>query len=328
MNNFDAVPPPSCTVVIATRDRPSHLTRALECVAEQDHRPFDVLVVDNAPSNTDAEAVCARWHVPYVVEPQRGLSRARNRGVRESSSDIIAFIDDDALAQPAWLGHLLLPFFDPQVAVVTGRVFPWTGESDSIAAACIRGADSDGRFGGEHRLVLSRESANWLELTAFGGFGIGTNMAVRRSAFLENGGCDVLLGPGAPLFLQEEYYLHFSLLKRGYKGVYTPDAAVVHPFSPREDDHAKRYLDSRRAVTAFVTLMLARHPEHASAILRYVIRRLAAGKSGWGRSGFAKRPSNVSRREVLRALAVGPVLYWKHAGRGAAETHMKTVNMH
>ena len=52
------------------------------------------------------------------------LSRARNRGVLESSGELIAFTDDDCIVDPAWLDSLGEDFTDPLVMVVTGYVGP------------------------------------------------------------------------------------------------------------------------------------------------------------------------------------------------------------
>jgi cellulose synthase/poly-beta-1,6-N-acetylglucosamine synthase-like glycosyltransferase len=70
-----------------------------------------------------------RWGVRYVVEPLVGLSRARNRGARACDSEIVAFLDDDALPEPEWLSGLLREFEDPLVMAVTGRILPLSVET-------------------------------------------------------------------------------------------------------------------------------------------------------------------------------------------------------
>src|SRR5579871_6798901 len=88
---------PTCTVVIPTHDRPDALDRCLAEVSKLDYDNFDVLVVDNAPSDDQAREVAARWCARYLLEPVAGLSRARNRGALFSNSEIIAYLDDDAV---------------------------------------------------------------------------------------------------------------------------------------------------------------------------------------------------------------------------------------
>jgi len=67
---------------------------------------FEVVVVDNAPSDDRASEVAERHGARRVVEPIPGLSRARNRGARESTGDLVAYLDDDAIADSGWLGGL------------------------------------------------------------------------------------------------------------------------------------------------------------------------------------------------------------------------------
>ena len=304
---------PTCTVVVPTRNRLPHLERVLEAVAQQDHKPFDVLVVDSAPTAPGAQEIASRWGARYILEPLPGASRARNSGSVQSQSEIVVFLDDDALPEPDWLRHLLVEFSELEVGVVTGCVLPWPKNSASgVQAAVARGASLDGRFGGEQRLVLDRKSPGWMELCAFGGFGIAANMAVRRSAFERVGGFHLLLGPGAPLLLSEEYYLYFALVGLGYRGVYTPKAVVYHPYLTLEEDRGRRYLVSRTAGSAFVTFLLAQHPEHVPAILQYIGRRLSGQRSAWGRPGFLPRPPGVSRWQALKAILAGSVLYLRH----------------
>ena len=301
---------PTCTVVVPTRDRLLSLERVLEAVAQQDHRPSEVLVVDSAPTAPGARDVASRWGARYVLEPLPGASRARNSGTAQSQEEIVVLLDDDALPEPDWLRNLLVEFSQPDVAVVTGRVLPWPKESAAgVDAAVVRGAGADGRFGGDERFAFDRKSPGWFERCAFGGFGIAANMAVRRLAFQQVGGFDLLLGPGAPLLLSEEYYLYFSLLRLGHRGVYTPRAVVHHPYLTVEEDRGHRYLVSRTAGSAFVAFLLARHPGRTPAILQYVLRRLSGQRSPWGRPGLLPRPPGVSRWQSLKAILAGVVLY-------------------
>ena len=54
----------------------------------------------------------------------RGLSETRNVGIRAASGDIVAFIDDDAVAESEWLENLIGPFQDKLVAAVGGKAIP------------------------------------------------------------------------------------------------------------------------------------------------------------------------------------------------------------
>src|SRR5947209_6858962 len=109
---------PSSSVVVCTRDRPDYLDRCLDALALLEYPHFDVLVVDNAPSDGRTREVAARWDTRYVQEPVAGLSRARNRGAMESSGEIVAYLDDDAIVDSGWLSGLAVEFSDSRVMAV------------------------------------------------------------------------------------------------------------------------------------------------------------------------------------------------------------------
>ncbi|MCH7637595.1 MAG: glycosyltransferase, partial [Proteobacteria bacterium] len=77
------------------------MERLLASLVDQTERPQRILVVDNAPgSSATKDMISERYAeaVTYVREPVAGLDFARNRALCESDSDIVAFIDDDAVA--------------------------------------------------------------------------------------------------------------------------------------------------------------------------------------------------------------------------------------
>jgi succinoglycan biosynthesis protein ExoM len=86
--------------------------------------------------------------VRLVREPEANIAVARNRGVREASADLIAFIDDDFVVPPTWLGEVLQAMADPRTDVLLGDVRPFFeaagGPSDrpapGVAAAYTRAA--------------------------------------------------------------------------------------------------------------------------------------------------------------------------------------------
>ena len=116
----------SISVVVITRNRAEWLRDALESLAEQTRRPDEIVVVDNASEDHTEEVVAAfdaGLNVKYVYEPVRGIPRARNTGVNNATCDVVAFIDDDCVADRDWLKHIEIPFVkDPHVGVVGGEV--------------------------------------------------------------------------------------------------------------------------------------------------------------------------------------------------------------
>ena len=99
------------SVSIASFRRPEGLARLLRSLEAQrgDVPAFEVIVVDNDASGS-AASICdsfrGRLSLRYLVEPERGIARCRNRAVAASDSRFIAFIDDDDEAAPDWLASL------------------------------------------------------------------------------------------------------------------------------------------------------------------------------------------------------------------------------
>jgi glycosyltransferase involved in cell wall biosynthesis len=250
-----------------------------------------VLVVDNSPGDKDTENVAREYSVRYVVEPRQGLSRARNRGLAESSSDIIAYVDDDAAPEPDWLGIILSPFEDEKVAVSTGRVITPESHSDKSDHENVR--------------ILSSKDPKWFEIATFGGLGLGGNMALRKTACSGLHVFDERLGRGAPLHIGEETYAYARLLSRGYSAVYVPSAVVFHP-SLRRDSLE---VEARNSI-AYWLLLFSEFPDRRADLLRFVFRRLRRQRLSWPRQN--QEPGEIitsSWRLKLKAGISGTLLF-------------------
>ena len=124
-----AVASTPASVVITTRDRTARLEASLATVFAMDHPGFDVVVVDNVPSDASTETmVRARYAdrpLTYVREDRPGISAARNAGIRLAKGKVIAFTDDDVEVDRHWLTQLVAGFGSgDNVGVVTGLTLP------------------------------------------------------------------------------------------------------------------------------------------------------------------------------------------------------------
>ncbi|MBD2089461.1 glycosyltransferase [Microcoleus sp. FACHB-1515] len=214
------------SIVICTRDRPQALARCLQSIAQLSVTPNEILVVDNAPtSDATRDLVAQMPQVRYVLEPQLGLSYARNAGIAHSTSDIIAFTDDDVEVHSDWIAHLRWGFVEPEVMVVTGLVL--VSELASESQWLFERYWSFNR--GYRRKVFDRA---FFEQTRSQGvpapcIGAGANMACRRAAFEHLGGFDVRLGAGAS-GCSEDSEFWYRVLAAGKSCIYQPTAIVYH----------------------------------------------------------------------------------------------------
>jgi len=218
---------PTCAVCICTRNRMKYLGAAIESVLAQEvaSKTFEVLVVDNGSTDGTAEMVRARFgagtRVPVrcVREVKAGLSRARNRAVAESSGEYIAFLDDDAIAEPGWLQAILNGFsLEPGIDSVGGAVVPVYEEAlPPRLADRIQGIFSPWMPSAEAQLV------------SYPRYPYGANIAFRRSVFDRVGLFREDLGYcGDRLMPAEETELLLRLEKNGGKILSEPRAIVRH----------------------------------------------------------------------------------------------------
>lgn len=217
------------TAVICTRNRADWIARSAGSLARQriPGQRFEVLVVDNGSSDSTAEEVFRlQEHHPivrYAYEEHPGLSHARNRALLESCGDIVAFLDDDAIAEPDWAFHYLEAFADAAVAAAGGRirlawpgVRPWWVPPEFEALyTCIDLGDSARDFPGRD-------------------IPYGANVAVRRAAVQASGhfSPDLSRRGGRDLTSGEERELLDRLRAEGGRIRYVPTAEVTHHVLP------------------------------------------------------------------------------------------------
>ena len=280
--------PPSVSLVICTQHRPYELRQCLQALQRLTTRPSEVLVVDNTAGDPATEEAACSAGARYVVEPVSGLSRARNTALAASTSEIVAFIDDDARPEPDWLEHILEPFSDPAVAVVTGKVQTPASSGNDPESALLR-------------RISSREH-QWFEMVTFGGLGLGSNMAIRRSACPPRPLFDVRLGRGAPFQIAEESFAFAVLIDRGFEGVFTSAARVCHPPMRR----ANVEQETRNSLVYWM-LLFAEFPRHRTDLIRFLLWRLRRKPLTWprdpqGPGEIVSAPWSVKLKAALAAF--------------------------
>lgn len=127
MNGSEAAVSAGISVVICahTLDRWSDLQEAVASVGRQTVAPTDLVIVIDHDAALLERARGAFGHAIVVANAEaKGLSGARNTGVAASRGDLVAFLDDDAVADEAWLGELEKSCRDPQVLGASARIEP------------------------------------------------------------------------------------------------------------------------------------------------------------------------------------------------------------
>jgi glycosyltransferase involved in cell wall biosynthesis len=116
----------SVIICAYTEERLSNIIEVVDSVRFQT-RPADEIILSVDHNPTLAEKLSHELHFPVKIIHNigtRGLSETRNVGIRSSTGEIIAFIDDDAIADRNWLLYLITPFQNENVAAVGGKAIP------------------------------------------------------------------------------------------------------------------------------------------------------------------------------------------------------------
>jgi glycosyltransferase involved in cell wall biosynthesis len=260
------------TAAICTRQRPVELRRAITSLLTQDPPADEILVVDN----NDAAAAEPREGVRTVHEPVQGLDFARNRALREARGDVVAFLDDDAVAEPGWTAALRRAFLDPRVAACTGRVEPLTLETEGQ-----RLFEDNGGFGrGERTVTLPDDAGRPLHglpapLIAWAvSMGSGCSLAVRRQEALAIGGFDEALDLGAALPGGGDHDMLWRLLGAGHRIMYAPEVTARHEHRRDTSAAIEQIIGHQRALVAWLSKHAARGTAHRGSVAAFLGWRL------------------------------------------------------
>src|SRR4051794_33431793 len=113
---------PAYSVVVATYERPHDLRDMLASLAAQTHPPERVIVVDSSQNDETERTVATASGLSLTYQRARlpSAAKQRNQGAEQVTSELIAFIDDDAILPPDTCAKLAAPFSDPEVGGVAG----------------------------------------------------------------------------------------------------------------------------------------------------------------------------------------------------------------
>ena len=232
---------PAFSVVICTHNRAGYLAEAIRSVQEQTLRPdrYEVIVVDNVSTDgtrqiVEALSATSRAPVRYLYEERLGSSAARNAGIAQAKGDLLAFMDDDAVATPGWLARLANVFEEDEGIVCVGGGIELLWDVPRPGWYPPR---FEGYLGGTRRFGAVQRDLAADEFLPSG------NLAVRRQAVMQlgdGGWFDPALGhQGSRLGAHEDYWFSYQVRRYG-RLVYAPGALVRHHVPPERA--TRRYL--------------------------------------------------------------------------------------
>jgi glycosyltransferase involved in cell wall biosynthesis len=199
------------------------VTDTLKCIKsllEQDYQDKEIiLVVDEDEELSKILRESLTESIKIVVNNIPGLSEARNIGIKNATGDIIAFIDDDAIAAPNFISKLVINYTDQSVIGVGGKVLPLGKPAYPEELFWIGGFTYKGHP--ENKCQIRNA--------------IGCNMSFRKEVFDKVGAFDTKLGRiGKNLITAEETEFCVRVLKfyQNHQIVYDPEIIVYHKVHP------------------------------------------------------------------------------------------------
>ncbi len=206
------------TVVVPTLNRGSYLIDTLRDLLAQEHRPLEILVVDQSSEEDPALMNLALEHsdvISYHKVPFRGLPLARNYGWQRAKYEAIVFVDDDIRCGPSLVSQHLRGLSLSNIGMVAGgideripsqEVSAAPGQFNSWTATPARNFAADGE-GFVHHVG-------------------GGNFSVWRSVLQAAGGFDEALAVGAALYEETEFCLRAR--RSGFDIFFNGNARLQH----------------------------------------------------------------------------------------------------
>jgi glycosyltransferase involved in cell wall biosynthesis len=223
------MPKPQISAIICTYNRAAYLGSAIDSLLAQTFPEFEVIVVDNASNDPTHEVVAQRLEdtrLKYIYEPTVGLSVARNTGATIAAGEILAYLDDDAVASPQWLAVLWNAYQNNEkLAVAGGKVtLSWPSGVSPPDWLSSELAGNLGAYDLGDEIVYIQSPGQTPR---------GVNYSIRRSFLEQIGGFNINLGRiGQKLLSNEELHMTEQAIELGWQVAYLPDALVAHHVPP------------------------------------------------------------------------------------------------
>jgi len=262
---------PSLSIAICTRDRVGYLERCLDSVMALSRDvsgitvSLEIIVVDNAPSDGSSEVLVGRYpEARYICEKKPGLNFARNRALKETGGEFLAFLDDDVVVDPLWLEGLMEAWVaNPSAGAFTGLVLPYELSTRAQILFEARG----GWRKSFNRIVYGRTLlGSPFYPCGAGMFGTGANMALSRKVLLEIGGFDEALDTGPPLPGGGDLDIFYRVVRGGHLLVYDPKYMVFHEHRRTLKSLRQQYWSWGLCVMAFISKSSGKDPSQRSKL--------------------------------------------------------------
>lgn len=282
-------PLPSITIAFCP-NQTADLKPCLDALQQLNYPGLEVLFVESHPQ-TDQLREWVNQHysqIQYWATTQPGLNAARNLAIEKAQGEIIAFTDERAIVDAAWIKALGTAFAEhPSLMAVTGLVVPDEIETESQAlfeAGYGLGRGFERRW---HQLDLN-QSIPWSMLGTMQ-VGAGVNMAFRRRLFEQIGKFDLALDQPNLTWGGGDWEMFCRVLLAGQPILYEP-SAIVRYRAPREYEQLRTQLTQTLiAFYAYINAGISRYPEQWLNFVCLGLWKLARLATAYLRPGVLPR---------------------------------------
>jgi GT2 family glycosyltransferase len=313
-----AGPRPTVSVIIPTWNGARLLPDCLESLRRQTYPPLEVIVADGASTDDSAAVVRERFPgVRWLALPEnRGFTGNVNAGLRAARGEILALLNNDAEADPAWLAELVRGFeADPGVGLCASKILLYDRRDVLNGAGDVYYRDGTPNSRGVWETDHSQYDTPEYVFGASGGAA-----AYRRSMLADVGLFDERL-----FMYCEDVDLSFRAQLRGYRCRYVPTARVYHRLSATGGGALASYYCGRN----FVRVVLQNAP--AGLLRRHGGQMLRAQLGlAWEALRHGREPAARARlRGQLAALAELPAILRRRravqAGRRVTDEYVESI---
>ena len=217
---------PYISIIICTYNREKYIKGLLNSLKKQEYpkKDYEIVFVNNN-SDDETDKRCTEFQdansdvvFHYFNETKQGLSHARNRGVLEAKGEILAFIDDDALAHANYLQNMSKAFKENDVDAAGGKIYPkYESKRPEWMSKFLEPVMSVIDLGDRNRIFPKNK------------FPIGANMIFRKEVFEHTGNFNTELGrTGKKMLGGEEKDLFYRMKTKNMSIHYLHDVVISH----------------------------------------------------------------------------------------------------
>ncbi len=254
---------PKVSVVVASYNGGRTLPACLDSLRHLHYPNYEVILVDDGSTDNTPQIARHYPEVRAIHQENKGLSEARNVGIRAASGEIVAFTDSDCVVDEDWLYYTVGDLLKTDAAAIGGHNFP--PPEDNPIAGCVAVAP-----GGPAHVMLNDRDAEHIP---------GCNMIFWKWALDEIEGFDPIFRAAG-----DDVDVCWRLLQRGKKIAFSHAGFVWH----YRRNSVEAYVKQQTGYGVAEALLRHKHPEYFNSLggMRWKGRIYSASKitSFFGRS--------------------------------------------